>query len=264
MPFTRRSVRSTSRAVGSRAVAYAASATQRRFRRHQIERALTDVRMTDPGWVDVGSRTIAAAAAAGARAATVTLQDRKMMGLNMNTMFPDIVLNGGRNYDVVQSISQGVTLTTRVGRDITMTGVRLSFTLESAHLHAVPIEDEYNNVRVVVALFRKPGAAQDAAYFAANTTIHSALVPEVSGGLVKIFYDKIHLLKPEYYKEGTEPRAGVKNVMAYIPLSERITFTGDGSVNAADKQVVIFMCSDSEAPPHPWVAAGNCTAYWRG
>lgn len=263
MSSVRRSIRSTSKRSGSRAVGYAAAASARRFKRHQLERALTDVRMTDPAWVDVGSRTVAAAAAAGARAAVYQLSDRKMRFWDMSSVFSTIIGGGGRNYDFLQEIGVGAQNVQRVGREITVTGMRLSFTLESAHSHVVAIEDEYNNVRVVVSLFRKPGMAVNGNYINSAMTIHGAIVPEYESGLVKIFYDKVHLLLPTYYKEGIEPRCGLKNVHIWIPMNERVTYPSDVAAGG-DKSLVVSMFSDSEASPHPWVSSGVATVFWRG
>lgn len=261
----RRSVRSTKRAV-SRGQRYTGEVAARRAASLRMQRALTDVRMTDPSWVDVGSRTVAAAAAAGARAAAATLMDRKIKAIGLDTNFSEIVSGAGRCADLLYGITAGSQLHHRVARDITVTGLRLSFTLESSHNHVLPLADEYNNVRVVVALFNKPGQAETSAYFSPTTSPHNALVPEVESGLVKIFYDKVHLLRPIMYVPSTGALVpAVKNVFVWIPMNEKITYTSDSAAGGNNKQLVLFMCSDSTVAPHPDVTGnGNATIFFRG
>lgn len=251
-----------------RASRYQTGLSARRAAAARMSRAMVDFGSVPSSAWDSGA-TVGAAAAAAARSAVAMAADRRIVTrhLHAETGF-DAISNTGAQVDMACRIAVGGGINQRTGREITLTGYKLSFTLESGHSDTLPLSDEYNNVRIVIALFNAPGKGVQTGPWFTSTSVDALVAPEINPGLRRVLYDQVVTLRPPYlYLAGTfegTPATAFRHMKIYIPLAEKVTYTADGSDFSNDKQLVCYMVSDSAAPPHPLVLVGTHTLYYRG
>lgn len=262
-----------------RIAALAVRGSAKRAAAARMARALSDFGATPAStWGVSAAGTVAQVAAAAARSQSLRDMDHKFKYYAM-TNFAGVDWQSigtgvtAKQVDIIggMAIDIGSGQSNRVGREITVTGLRLSFTVESGHSDVLPVSDEYDHVRIVIGLFRKPAQpAVTSAYFSANSAnLDSPQLKDQSSGLIRVLHDQIVVLRPPYeYSAGTfagTPATGFRHVRIYIPLSERIVFDSDSSLVGNDKQIVLMMASDSTVAPHPNIQVpGNITLFWRG
>lgn len=259
---------------------YLAGTAARRAAATRMTRALAEFGATPAATWGVGSdaaRTVASVAAAAARSQSLRDMDHKFKHVALQTFAGVDWMNIGeglsaKQVDVIggMAIDVGSGQSQRVGRELTLTGLRLSFSLETGHSETLPLGDEYNNVRLVLAWFRKPSqAAITGPYINPfQCTVNAPLLKDQSVGLIRILHDQVVTLRPPYlYAAGTfinTPAAGFRHIRIYVPMSEKITYDSDSTVVGNDKQLVLMMCSDSTVAPHPNIDVGNIALFWRG
>lgn len=247
---------------------FASDAAARRKRAARVERALSACGLSGAGRLVEG--------VASAVASSVDLDGEKYynrgLRVDMEANFGSIS-NNCVQADVIRGhyIASGMNSQSRVGNEIIVTRLRLSFLVEGE------ANIRYTTLRVVLAWFRKPGLAIDGPYFKQDAVdTEDPIVQSVHSGLVEVVHDSVHMLEPSFLSYSLVMSAGNgvlesvyerarKHFVLDFTFNEKVTFDGAGYNAHTDKQLVLMMVSDSHVYPHPGVVqGGSCALWWRG
>lgn len=145
----------------------------------------------------------------------------------------------------------------RLGNQITVTGVRLRGQWVGGQ-STLNLDDPYNFVRMVVALFRK--TPNTTTFLQATPVLlHAPVDKQITQGVVKVYLDKtLTLVAPGISGQGYQP--AVRYFDYFIPMRQKIDYTSTGA-NSNSEQLVISMLTDSGTAPSPAIAS-TCVVYF--